>query len=939
MSAPDRRARQAWTDPTCHEDSCHEDLFVERYSSLRDRALRLSGGDRLEADDLLHNAFLQFVLRRRKLSEIENLEAYLFGLLRRLRLSQARSALRRRQEPLLAVDYDTAEMSLPGADHRELLQVKDELQNVCEYACLRKETSKAGSVLILRFFHGFYPKEIAQILRSPLRLANDWLRIARHEARTYLEHPAALRFPLRREPVPPAADILLQLRERIRRARTGECVSAADLRRLYGGEDGGSVDCSTLSHIVSCPECLDLVAKHLALDSSDDRDPRDMLGPDGGWRKNGGGARGQGPPALLRRGASRLRSVLEHRPAELLIAANGLPLGTLKIRSAESDLELAVNIDEPLDFIEVFSEQNVRLLLFEVEPVPFGDVEQTGRVAFGDGRSLDVAVDFAKSWPTVRLVYRDPELTAAVDSAAAPAVIAPARRNDREERWWRGLWRVPLVRPAFGVITLLMAAALWAVLPWQGRSASATELLRGARASEQALLTARNLVVHRVLLLEERRLPARTMVTRRRVDLWQDGARGLTARRVYDEGNRLAAGDWSGTDGSWRLYRSGSAAQVVRTHGPARIDGDNAWMWDPTASHFAELVGSADGSIVEDRGGDYVVRYAAPGNSSTLIAAALTIRKADMRAVAHTLTLRAGGELHEYEFTETALASVPAASVPTQTFEPEPGLIGQPIAADAKTVTPAVEPTRSPAAAPAVLDPDASNHLEMDVLFALHRLEACLVEPSQLTHAANGGLRARARMRDDGCLTQVRGRLSALGRSPALVLDLAAGIVPSLDMPGADDFGVWARARAAAALAEARELEQLLSTWTPDRLGTLDVDRMTMWLDVTRDHARRFRRETQQLREQLEVRFAAGGTANAAQADPIVEIRSVDDAPAAVARLRQLAATYDLAARQMFDTTLTGARIPVDAAALTRSLRDGERQAAAFDEPWTLGSR
>jgi hypothetical protein len=85
-------------------------------------------------------------------------------------------------------------MSLPGADVRERLQVKEELRGVCEYACLRKDTSKAGSVLILRFFHGFYPKEIAKILRSPLRLANDWLRIARHEARAYLEHPSTLRF-------------------------------------------------------------------------------------------------------------------------------------------------------------------------------------------------------------------------------------------------------------------------------------------------------------------------------------------------------------------------------------------------------------------------------------------------------------------------------------------------------------------------------------------------------------------------------------------------------------------------------------------------------------------------------------------------------------------------------------------------------------------------
>jgi DNA-directed RNA polymerase specialized sigma24 family protein len=319
--------RKSWETPTCHEE-----LFVHRYTSLRDWALRLSGGDCLDADDLLHNAFLQFVLRRRDLSEIENLDAYLFGLLRRLRLSHARIALRRRQQPLVAVDYDTADMSLPGADVRELLQVREELRGACEYACLRKDTSKAGSVLILRFFHGFYPKEIAKILRSSLRLANDWLRIARHEARAYLEHPSTVRFlpHANRSPGSPnvpvasaddradagnsaeasAGDILQPLRARIRRACTGNCLSRGDVERLYVDPGGQSVCCATLSHIVSCPECLELVARHLALGSYSDRDPFDMLGPDGGWRKDVAASRGNGAGALLRVSAKQLRALL-----------------------------------------------------------------------------------------------------------------------------------------------------------------------------------------------------------------------------------------------------------------------------------------------------------------------------------------------------------------------------------------------------------------------------------------------------------------------------------------------------------------------------------------------------------------------------------------------------------------------------------------------------
>jgi DNA-directed RNA polymerase specialized sigma24 family protein len=269
---------QSWDAPHPHQE-----IFVERYGRLRGWALHLSRGDHGEADDLLHNAFLQFVVRRRELSEIDNLEGYLFGLLRRLRLSSARTALNRRHEPLSAVDYDAAALCLTDADAGPLqrMQVAQELDAVCEYACRRKDTSKAGSVLILRFFHGYYPKEIARILRSPLRLANDWLRIARREARAFLLcPPAAGAYP------EPAADSLQQLRTRIEQAKTGSCLTLPAVERLYHADATASVSSATLAHIVSCPACLQLVTAHLNLEPYADRDPRDMLGPDDGHRGN-----------------------------------------------------------------------------------------------------------------------------------------------------------------------------------------------------------------------------------------------------------------------------------------------------------------------------------------------------------------------------------------------------------------------------------------------------------------------------------------------------------------------------------------------------------------------------------------------------------------------------------------------------------------------------
>src|SRR5262249_24138765 len=185
-----------------------------------------------------------------------------------------------------------------------------------------------------------------------------------------------------------AADPLRELRSRIHRAKTGACLTPVAVRRLYDDPVAESVNCATLSHIVSCPTCLDLVTAHLILGPYADRDPRDMLGPDGGWR-------------------------------------------TIGI-----------------------------------------------------------------------------------------AIVAA---------------------------TML---TVWATLPWPGRTASASELLRAARVAEHALLAVPNVVVHRVLTMEERGPAARHVVKRARVEIWRDGARGVAVRRLYDDQNRVAAGEWTSAAGA-----------------------------------------------------------------------------------------------------------------------------------------------------------------------------------------------------------------------------------------------------------------------------------------------------------------------------------------------------------------------------------------------------
>lgn len=70
----------------------HDDLFMARYQRLAAWALRLTGGQHHAAEDLVHDAFIQFTLKQPNLAVIENLDDYLFVMLRNLHISQARRA-------------------------------------------------------------------------------------------------------------------------------------------------------------------------------------------------------------------------------------------------------------------------------------------------------------------------------------------------------------------------------------------------------------------------------------------------------------------------------------------------------------------------------------------------------------------------------------------------------------------------------------------------------------------------------------------------------------------------------------------------------------------------------------------------------------------------------------------------------------------------------
>ncbi len=684
----------------------HEELFLARYGPLRAWALRLTGGDAARAEDLVHDAFVQFTFARPDLAHVQNLDGYLYQMLRNLNISQLRRANRRRGDEPAVFEYDSAEFVLRAADPRDLIRVQDDLRQVCHYACVRKESSKAGSVLILRFMHGYYPAEIARLTGSTREAVEERLRVARNEARQYLKDPESLRFINKERGVRAAPtgyvqtpeELLRDLRGRVFDSRRGACPAGERLAKIY--EAKGGPDCATLAHLVSCPRCIDEANDLHGLPPLSERFPVDSLGAeprrkgggddDGGNDDGGSGGGGRATAEETLRCKKRARDVFEHRPRELCVSVNGRPVGAQKIGSIVNEQKLNVGAGEEVSFVEVFSEQDVRLLYLDPSArAAEADGGCVVSVGLSDRRTLEARLSYVDSAPTVRVVYRDPLMAFGPEAAYED-------EGRREET--RGSLPSPLVaagrgllkflgrlfnpfaslRPgavAAGLALLVVAALLFTRL--YVPNVSAAELLRRAAAAEESNATAAGQVQHRTVFVEEARAGGRGAVTRRRVETWQGGASGIRLRRLYDEQGRLVAGEWTRSDGTSTLYRKGAAPSESGAAAPAELlAAGEVWRMEPSAASFRALAAGEDELQVDDRLGAYVVGREPSAEGEGLRGATLWLNKSDLHAFRMTLVVGRGGESVEYRLIEGGLERKRAEEVPPAVYQLEPELTG-----------------------------------------------------------------------------------------------------------------------------------------------------------------------------------------------------------------------------------------------------------------------
>ena len=408
-------------------DEKREQLFTERYESLLAWAMRLTNQQRDAAEDLVQDAFVQFVLGRTRLEEIENIDGYLRRMLRYMHVSRlSRSAQHLHEAALSVADYDSCRLGWTAIEPPRRMQAFEELHQICTYACARKESSRAGSVLILRFFHEYFPTEIAGVLNSSRHCVDQWQRLARREVKLFMNEPGRLRFVnaakqaaqqiryLRSD-----CDLMLELRQMIFNSRQGDCLPQPELEVIYAGGSADALTTAKLAHIVSCQACLDAVNGLLGLPPLAERYRSEPSEPDEPPSDgDGGGPSGGGTGDLSRKFAHRLRETHEHKPRELRIAINGCQVSSLKVSSDLSELDLNLSKGDAVEFVEVSSEQGVQMLFFSIDPLG-PQREQWAWIELSDGRSLEASLR-DENGPTLHVVYKDPVPDEAYVTAEMP---------------------------------------------------------------------------------------------------------------------------------------------------------------------------------------------------------------------------------------------------------------------------------------------------------------------------------------------------------------------------------------------------------------------------------------------------------------------------------------------------------------------------------------
>src|SRR5262249_33925 len=272
---------------------------------------------------------------------------------------------------------------------------------------------------------------------------------------------------------------------------------------------------------------------------------------------------------------------------------------------------------------------------------------------------------------------------------------------------------------------------------------------RRASDSEEKVVGKSGLLTRRVLNFEEINRDDGTLRARRRIEVWLDAAKGIKARRVFDERNRLIAAEWTNSDGSRVVYDCEANPQVQRA--PERLvkallESNKVGQLELSGRGFSSLIVGIDETAVNEKADTYIIDYRNPSaaGASGLLGARIALNKADLHPLEETLFVRYDGRDLEYRFAEQRFESIPPHKVAPSIFQIDPELLGR--AAPALETngrgTPRINSNSVTGLVP--LSGAAFSKLKLDALYQLHQVGSCIRERASVARTANGELQIQA---------------------------------------------------------------------------------------------------------------------------------------------------------------------------------------------------
>ena len=906
-----------WRPPAETVEAHH--LLATRYPQLLQWATGLARGDRSKAEEIVQEFCLYVTVVKPDLSEVGNLDGYLYTCLRHIYLSSLARASREALRVVRVEDFDSFALAMSCQPAGDPVQRQNDLRRICTYAVWRKESSKSASYFILHFFHGYGRQEIAELARLPVSAIYNKLKVARSEIFSYLNDPGKLRVVDRKAPplpvlswtLSPTAELFKELRQTILQARHSDCLSEEELLAHYPSSPAKPIGCPLLAHIVSCERCLSVIDRNVRRPTLKDREPLDVFGfspESGGEAPAAGGVSFERMMQAVHRKWARVH---QHRPHKLSIALNGVVIANHDIRSEHNRLSARIEHPEKAKFVEVFSEQHLRLALLAVgEPPPLGLAVRTQRVALSDSRWLELSISFDGLGLYSEVTYLDPALASvSVDEDAEEFPLVSVSRKQERVRW-SDLLRAHFVRPvhvmfsypAFGwgiAIALLIGSAGYLTYRHASVPTDAAEILNKSIRIQSTLLLGET--EHQVVSIEERADDG-SVLQQGTVDLWKDGDGSRYVRRLYDPQHRLIAVEWRNRDD-----KAGSRSQVAS----GAEDSSIGLFWDQelSAKSFAALEeGAPQGRAID---GGYELTRIGPTAAHPQLVSATLVLDHRFEPVRQIMRVRSGEEIHELRFVQTTYERKPVRSVPDSVFNPESEL--QPLHE---------RDGRSSSGQPRNLvgvSNARSAELEIAVLYQLHSLGADTGVPIEVRRTPDGHIRVSGTVAAEGLKQEIDKRLRGLAGHQLLDLRLVSSREIKVPSPGSNrstpvdayevtqpgfagdlrirsyfearglsgeyldtavtQFSRDALQHAQRALQHAYAVDRLGSSISAQELRSISLNTQKEWTEMVNRHAKELATELRSLHAQMAEISSAGSEPDA----PDTGAMSIDD-PAQFAR-------------------------------------------------------